>query len=95
MSHLWERFTRANNVAWDHEKSSLELLDLIIEGKLFFDKLDHCCSNLIFHSSDNNIDISEYGLSPQDLDFIKEIIGKFLKDKSVFNVGGRGSCPLQ
>ena len=33
VSHLWERFTRTNNVTWEHEKSSLEMLDLIIEGK--------------------------------------------------------------
>ena len=33
LSHLWERFTKANDVAWDHEKTSLEMLDLIIEGK--------------------------------------------------------------
>ena len=32
-SHLWERFARTNNVTWEHEKSSLEMLDLIIEGK--------------------------------------------------------------
>ena len=33
ISHLWERFTRASNEAWEHEKSSLAMLDLIIEGK--------------------------------------------------------------
>ena len=39
LSHLWERFTKANNVAWDHEKTSLEMLDLIIEGKCSYNWL--------------------------------------------------------
>jgi len=34
-SHLWERFVKARNVDWDHEKSSIEMFDLLIEGKSF------------------------------------------------------------
>ena len=32
-SHLWERFTRTSGVSWDHEKSSIQMIDFIIEGK--------------------------------------------------------------
>jgi len=31
-SHLWEEFTRRAGSSWDHEVSSLELLDLLIEN---------------------------------------------------------------
>jgi len=31
-SHLWEEFTRRAASGWDHEKSSLDLLDLLIEN---------------------------------------------------------------
>ena len=73
ISHLWERFTRASNEAWEHEKSSLAMLDLIIEGKC----TDNLSFNLIIYTPEDSIDISEYGLSAQDLVFIKEIIGDF------------------
>ena len=32
-SHLWEEFTRRAASGWDHEKSSLDLLDLLIESE--------------------------------------------------------------
>ena len=31
-SHLWENFCKLSNSSWYHEKSSLEILDLLIES---------------------------------------------------------------
>jgi len=53
-SHLWEEFSRRAGSSWDHEASSLQLLDLLLEK--------------------NNIKLEDYGLSPLDLVFIKELI---------------------
>jgi len=63
-SHLWEFFVREARVKWDHEDTSLKILDIILE--------------------DNNINIKDYNLDAQDLDFIKELINGELpenKDK--------------
>ena len=48
-SHLWESFTKLANTkaAWEHEQSSLDLLDLMIESRwllvihAFVNELDH------------------------------------------------------
>ena len=34
-SHLWEQFIRARNhgqLEWEHERTSIDMIDLIIEG---------------------------------------------------------------
>ena len=67
-SHLWEHFAHGGDGAgWEHEDSSCEMIDLIIKGEFLFFII--YVSNIDF--LEKNIDISKYGLTSQDLVFIK------------------------
>ena len=92
-SHLWESFTKLANPgsSWEHEKSSLEMLDLMLASELInlhiFSFISH-----IFTLADNNIKLEQYGLNPiDDLVFIKELIdGPLDKAAAGYPYKGRG-----
>ena len=89
-SHLWENFCKLSNSSWYHEKSSLEILDLLIESNwaVCFEVETIFLSN----SLDNDIDLEDFGLElPRDLVFIKELInGPIEESQPGYPYKGRG-----
>ena len=72
-SHLYEALIRTANPEskWTHEQSSLDMLDLIIESGLWW-----CFKTSKFKLNwlGYKINLSDYDLDENDLDFIKELI---------------------
>ena len=72
-SHLYEALIRTANPEskWTHEQSSLDMLDLIIESGLWWCfKTSKSKLNCVGYK----INLSDYDLDENDLDFIKELI---------------------